>query len=247
MPIIRNPFRKNVFSNSSESVVSTLDAPGLQSGGRFPASESHLGIPDEVTQRHPTASKSTSAITITKDPPEGYKLSVVNDSGVYLPPSPPEKKSFWRKSTRLTNPSTDGEPAVEEPFTISRESFESYRRSFDISARSPVMDGFPSRTSLDSRPLPSRISLDSRSPRTMPRVLTNVEEPPEDTFEDIKLNDDAVRPKRRSLFSRFGTESTIGENSSTGPKIGRFGKKEYSNGLPESELRRLDAAVAKEG
>ena len=74
---------------------------------------------------------------------------VVNDSGVYLPvssqqfallcvradvgqPSPPEKKSFWPRRSNPSGTSTstrDSESEI-EPFSISRESFDSYRRSF---------------------------------------------------------------------------------------------------------------------
>ena len=75
--------------------------------------------------------------------------TVVNDSGVYLPvssrqfsllsvhadvskPSPPEKKSFWPRRTNPSGTSTgtrDSESEI-EAFPISRESFDSYRRSF---------------------------------------------------------------------------------------------------------------------
>merc|ERR1712230_50617 len=78
-----------------------------------------------------------------KEPPE-YKLSEINDSGVYLPPSPPakEKPNFFSRTTTSTSKSsqrTDRSSLAEnEPFNISRESFDSYRRSFDISARSPI-------------------------------------------------------------------------------------------------------------
>ena len=77
--------------------------------------------------------------------------TVVNDSGVYLPvsshlnkfallclrtdvsqPSPPEKKSFWPRRSNPSGTSTgarDSESEI-EAFSISRESFDSYRRSF---------------------------------------------------------------------------------------------------------------------
>lgn len=118
-------------------------------------------------------------------------LPEINDSGVYLPPSPPATKTrpFWGHTTssrsttsshRSANPSSHRSDA-DSQFNISRESFDSYRRSFDISARSPVIRpsldipgrsdggsyGRP-RMSLDSRGtsngmLPPRASLDSRT------------------------------------------------------------------------------------
>ncbi|KFY01895.1 hypothetical protein O988_02470, partial [Pseudogymnoascus sp. VKM F-3808] len=76
------------------------------------------------------ASKPASALSINgkkiEQPPE-YKMSVVNDSGVYLPPSPPEKKSFWPRRSNPSNASssTTRSFAEIEPFSISRESFDS--------------------------------------------------------------------------------------------------------------------------
>lgn len=56
---------------------------------------------------------------------------VVNDSGVYLPPSPTDDKPSWPRRY-LSRNSTDTRSDVGEiePFGISRESFDSYRRSF---------------------------------------------------------------------------------------------------------------------
>lgn len=96
-----------------------------------------------------------------------HPCAVVNDSGVYLPPSPTsERDAFWSTSasangtahrrTYITSlsslsrtstdnngnsPTTAGRSSLGdiEPFSISRESFDSYRRSFDISAKSPVV------------------------------------------------------------------------------------------------------------
>ena len=46
-------------------------------------------------------------------------------------PSPPEKQSFWRRYPGSTRPSNHRDLVDEnEPFSISRESFDSYRRSF---------------------------------------------------------------------------------------------------------------------
>ena len=57
---------------------------------------------------------------------------MVNDSGVYLPPSPVEKEPTWPRRY-LSRNSTDTKSSVGgeiEHFSISRESFDSYRRSF---------------------------------------------------------------------------------------------------------------------
>ncbi|GAB7348544.1 hypothetical protein MBLNU459_g6937t1 [Dothideomycetes sp. NU459] len=128
--------------------------------------------------------------------PTEYKLSEINDSGVYLPPSPTERKNFWStKSSSSTNSSNHRSVLNEnEPFNISRESFDSYRRSFDISARSPVIQG-------ESRP---RASLDSRfvsAPRHS-SSFTRPLPPPSEDFEDVGLNDDP-KPKKRGFLSRF--------------------------------------------
>ncbi|OOQ90504.1 hypothetical protein PEBR_04240 [Penicillium brasilianum] len=137
-----------------------------------------------------------------QQPPE-YKLSVVNDSGVYLPPSPPEKQSFWHRYPGSSRSANHRDLVNEnEPFSISRESFDSYRRSFDISARSPVIyaEAVPSRTSLDSR----FCRINSPSMRS-----TSFERPDrmeEEAFEEVGLNDEA-KPKKRGLFARFGDSS----------------------------------------
>ncbi|EED24087.1 conserved hypothetical protein [Talaromyces stipitatus ATCC 10500] len=138
--------------------------------------------------------------------PNEYKLSVVNDSGVYLPPSPPEKQSFWSRSSNKT-PTTNHRNLVDEnePFSISRESFDSYRRSFDISAKSPVLyaDNIQSRTSLDSR-----FSRLSERPSTKSQTTGAPQTMEEETFEDVRLADEDVKPKKKGLFARFGDNSS---------------------------------------
>merc|ERR1711981_782020 len=152
-----------------------------------------------------------------KEPPE-YKLSEINDSGVYLPPSPPakEKPNFFSRTTTSTSKSsqrTDRSSLAEnEPFNISRESFDSYRRSFDISARSPIpVHDTPVRQSMDSRR-----NLNAYSPR--PSFQQSREsfqnsresfqrESVENKFEDVGLHDEpSVQQKKRSFFSRFGED-----------------------------------------
>jgi len=134
-----------------------------------------------------------------EEEPNEYKMSVVNDSGIYLPPSPTEKKGFWSRSPSRNTSNHRDLLNENEPFSISRESFDSYRRSFDISARSPV-----SRSDTGA----SRTSLDSRISRTTPRsgVSGSFERPQsteEEIFEDIGLTDEP-KPKKRSFFARFG-------------------------------------------
>lgn len=248
MPVIRNPFRKSAVPS-------------------FPVDQ--LSSENELDASNSTPSRSISAVNIVKNDDErnSYKMSVVNDSGVYLPPSPPEKKSFWRREN--SSSSSKNRPAVvppEEQFTISRESFDSYRRSFDISARSPISDVAPSRNSfdirrpvrerasmdvhpsrisldvpprmsLDSRPSPpSRMSLDQRSPR-MPPV-----EEPDDGFEDVKLDDDGPRPKKLGILSRFGVDHGSRETRDTArPRSGIFSRRDHSiEAEQESELKRID-------
>ncbi|KAL1954461.1 hypothetical protein VTO42DRAFT_1137 [Malbranchea cinnamomea] len=196
------PFR-NFLKRPTETVQLAIDE-----GQQTPAIP--IGKADEGRQRP--------SLTIRRrrskesDPGE-YKMSVVTANGVYLPPSPPERRSFWRSSSRNKSRNLVDE---NEPFSISRESFDSYRRSFDISARSPV-----SQTDTAA----SRSSLDSRFSRLTPRSTYNGNGslgPPELTaeetvFEEVRLTDD-TKPKKKGLFARFGdtgadSQASSGENS----------------------------------
>ncbi|KAL8738095.1 MAG: hypothetical protein Q9181_001081 [Wetmoreana brouardii] len=116
-------------------------------------------------------------------------------------PSPPEKKSFWSRSPTSSTLSSNHRSLLNEnePFSISRESFDSYRRSFDISARSPV----------PPEPTTPRQSLDSRMARPLRSSIKDLERPQptdEEAFEDVGLNDEAKQQpaKKRGLFARFG-------------------------------------------
>ncbi|PYH88681.1 hypothetical protein BO71DRAFT_403671 [Aspergillus ellipticus CBS 707.79] len=149
---------------------------------------------------HASTPMSIRKSTETSEPPE-YKLSVVDANGIYQPPSPPEKSGFWRKYPGSPKSSHHRDLVDEnEPFSISRESFDSYRRSFDISARSPVCysDAMPSRTSLDSRVSRMTSLSSSTGLRKQPETME------EEQFEDVGLDDEEVKPKRKSIFSRFG-------------------------------------------
>ncbi|KAF7719395.1 Uncharacterized protein PECH_004890 [Penicillium ucsense] len=179
------PFR-NFLGRKNQPLTPTLEV----------TDDTHL-TPNARPSLVPIASRKS---TDSQHPPE-YKLSVVNDSGVYLPPSPPEKSSFWGRVPGSSRTENHRDLVNEnEPFSISRESFDSYRRSFDISARSPVYyaDTAPSRTSLDSRF--SRPSMQSGSFERPERM----EE--ESGFEEVGLQDEP-KPKKRSLFSRFNDSS----------------------------------------
>jgi len=191
-------------------------------------------VPDHVDDVQPTTPESGFKDTTTfsgpkplqrKDPAE-YKLSDINDSGVYLPPSPPqEKPTFWHAKSNLSTASSTHHRSLlseNEPFSISRESFDSYRRSFDISARSPITDciteTYP-RQSLDARR-----SVDTRRSRATPRSSLQQARPEsrdqvlEEGFEEVGLNDEPKpQPKKRSLFARFGDSSHTNEKHDDRP------------------------------
>ncbi|KAJ4137726.1 hypothetical protein NW768_003316 [Fusarium equiseti] len=175
-----------------------------------------------------------------------YKMSVVNDSGVYLPPSPTEEKGQWPRKYLSTRNSTDTRSSFGdiEHFSISRESFDSYRRSFDISARSPMPNNdFPARQSLDSARLP-------RLPRSA--VERSFEQPPtaEEGFEDVGLDDHKYHqqqqpapqapPQKRGFFSKFSDSRD--KDASSNPSVSRFlmhGRKRAQSGQG-SELTPMD-------
>ncbi|KAK4142642.1 uncharacterized protein C8A04DRAFT_38169 [Dichotomopilus funicola] len=182
-----------------------------------------------------------------------YKMSVVNDSGVYLPPSPIEREASWprrylsststERSASLTPGRTTGDI---EHFPISRESFDSYRRSFDISAKSPVVI---TASTYDSRTNPTRQSLDSslrsfnNSTRYYPRSSLSDQQrrwgppTPEESmsddgrFEDVGLNEQdeegggeeggrgkhgALKKRGLGFFSKFGSDNNDAHGSGSG-------------------------------
>jgi hypothetical protein len=167
-------------------------------------------------------------------------------------PSPPEKKSFWPRRSNPSGTSTgtrDSESEI-EAFSISRESFDSYRRSFvgapdlgcreramsndstqDISAKSPVIpqESF-GRQSLDSGRL-------QRLPRSAIGERRFEKQPPtaEEGFEDVGLNDEqAKQTKKKSFFSKFGDGSDT--TNAQPPTTSRFhipGRKRGQSGAGE--------------
>jgi len=164
-----------------------------------------------------------------KAEPNEFKLSSVNDSGEYLPPSPTERPSFW--STKSPSSSSTHHRLCfndAEAFTISRESFESYRRSFDVSGRSPILqsDSFNSRSSLDSRPasrFPTRSTLNGST-----FEKPTAEEP---AFEEVKLNEDSNKQqehKKKSFLSRFGDSNS----ETVAPVAGKEEGKHHFHFLP---------------
>ncbi|RDW76403.1 uncharacterized protein DSM5745_06395 [Aspergillus mulundensis] len=224
-------------------------APFLNFLGRKPAGPSG-GEADAQSDARPSEDQPSTPLSIRKshetEPPE-YKLSVVDCNGDYLPPSPPEKESFWRKYPGSKSSSNHRNLVDEnEPFSISRESFDSYRRSFDISARSPVIypDNMPSRTSLDSRF--SRIT--STSGYSGQRPAPTMEE---DQFEDVGLNDDdteSTKPKKKGIFSRFGDFSSDAHAGGSKPSshLGFHipGRKKSAQAPPSSEMRAMKSPYA---
>ncbi|KAJ5091860.1 hypothetical protein NUU61_006730 [Penicillium alfredii] len=168
------------------------------------------GTDDNYLSPHRRPPSIASRRSHESEPPE-YQMSVVNDSGVYLPPSPPERPSFWRGYSGSARSSNHRDLVNEnEPFSISRESFDSYRRSFDISARSPVThsDALPSRTSLDSRV--SRIASSSAAQSNSVERFDSMKEEP---FEDVGLHEE-VKPKKKGIFARFGDSSGDAQQAS---------------------------------
>ncbi|RYP77933.1 hypothetical protein DL770_006973 [Monosporascus sp. CRB-9-2] len=233
MPLIRIPFT-NRRLNASEAQDEN-ERPGM------PASnDSHSGFERVEIM----GSKASSALSIrsSKSRDNGdYKMSVVNDSGVYLPPSPTEEKGLWpRQSVSASRSSIDTRSSLGdiEHFIISRESFDSYRRSFDISAKSPVHVHEVTRRSLDSTRFPARV------PRSSVRGRSFDREPPtpEEGFEEVGLNDEQQKqqtqqqqePKKKGFFARFSDpqESHNPHTHSQGMGMSRFipGRKRAQSG-----------------
>ncbi|KAI5865033.1 hypothetical protein GGS23DRAFT_557343 [Durotheca rogersii] len=227
MPImqIRNPFaRRSGLLNGAE-VKDENVPPGLS-----PSESAQAGFEKVDT----IGSMTSSALSIrsAKGRDNGdYKMSVVNDSGVYLPPSPVDDKSLWPRRSVASRTSVDTRSSLGdiEHFSISRESFDSYRRSFDISARSPIAVYDRPRQSLDSAVFP-------RLPRTPIRHRHFDQEPPtpEEGFEDVGLNDDQkqAQPKKRGFFAKFSEPQEPSAHPPPGMGMSRFipGRKRAQSG-----------------
>ncbi|KAG5931074.1 hypothetical protein E4U53_001960 [Claviceps sorghi] len=182
-----------------------------------PQPELHPGFERVVT----VGSKASSSLSLRSNKSHDtgeYKMSVVDDSGVYLPPSPTEEKGRWPSRRYLSSRSstdTRSSSGDVEHFPISRESFDSYRRSFDVTARSPIVSSNDSfgRQSLDS----------ARFPR-LPRPTTGANfvhrQPPtaEEVFEDVGLDDYMQQPRKRGFFSKL----TDSQDATGQPNVSRF-------------------------
>ncbi|CAN9154672.1 unnamed protein product [Alternaria alternata] len=205
MPI-RNPFRRAGVPEAADEAQRSAPENGFKS----------------------TAVSGATPLQV-KDPVE-YKLS-----GEISQNAPEhkhhEKPTFWHSKSNVSTTSSNHRSLLSEtePFSISRESFDSYRRSFDISARSPITDNvhetYP-RQSLDARrSVDTRRSLDVRRSRATPRSSMQQprhseshEQVPEEGFEDVGLNDEPKpQPKKRSIFSRFGDNNHANEKTEERP------------------------------
>ncbi|GAP90487.1 hypothetical protein SAMD00023353_4500650 [Rosellinia necatrix] len=224
MPI-RNPFAKRPFLTTGADVAGDENAR--------PAAHLPKDCYSGFERVDTVGSRASSAWSIhsTKSRDNGdYKMSVVNDSGVYLPPSPTDEKGLWPRRPANSRTSMDTRSSIGdiEHFSISRESFDSYRRSFDICAKSPVLVYDLPRQSLDSVGL-------ARNPRSSVRNRSFERELPtaEEGFEDVGLNDDQKQnqqhPKKKSFFSKFSEPQ---ESNTHGEGLARFipGRKRAQSG-----------------
>ncbi|KAK6335590.1 hypothetical protein TWF696_002358 [Orbilia brochopaga] len=209
MPVSLPQFRLPFSRKAQPPPVSTEE----------PAAALPVSVPsiEDSTPRSHRREKSTSSISIIprrssrEEDNNTYKLSVVNDSGVYLPPSPVEKKSFWGKRETPSVPSQEAPDTQDIGFAISRESFDSYRRSFDISARTHIPDSQrpslqSSRSSLDALGW-GRSSLDATPNRLPSADVTESasEDDEEGEFRDVDLNETSQGQKKRGFLGRFVT------------------------------------------
>lgn len=107
--------------------------PVTSTSGRIPATRRRL-LPRVNYTSHVNAKANSSGFFLFFFHADDSLLAatVVNDSGVYLPPSPTvEKEPSWpRRYMARTSTDTRSDLGEIEHFGISRESFDSYRRSF---------------------------------------------------------------------------------------------------------------------
>ncbi|KAK4170395.1 hypothetical protein QBC43DRAFT_5086 [Cladorrhinum sp. PSN259] len=218
MPIIRNPFARRPGAVAQAQDDNTAGARPGSVHSREEEAGAHPGFEkvDTVGSKASSAWSIRSGSRKSQDTGE-YKMSVVNDSGIYLPPSPIEKQAIWprrylsRNSDRSEKKSSIASGEI-DAFPISRESFDSYRRSFDISAKRPVIvtsdTCHTTRQSLDSSRFFAAASSKREHHQYTPR-FSRAGKPapapllPEDTtttteesssaqtyFEDVGLNDE---------------------------------------------------------
>jgi hypothetical protein len=182
-----------------------------------------------------------SAAKLVEDGPVEYPLSEINDSGVFLPPTPIDKPSGFWSSRSNSSRSTISDS---EHFVISRESFDSYRRSFDISARSPIPSASPEYETFGRLSLESQVSFGQLRFRQDRSIEWPRENFANEEFEDVTLGEDGKRTdassqptKKKGLFARF-SEST--ERGEAHPKPAShnfsFSSRKKPQSVPSSEL-----------
>ncbi|KAK3311167.1 uncharacterized protein B0T15DRAFT_64713 [Chaetomium strumarium] len=229
MPTIRNPFARR----TGPAIHDENQRPGSAAGN---PGAGHPGF-QRVDTVGSKASSLAFSIRSRKSQDNGeYKLSVVNDSGVYLPPSPIEREVPWPRrymSRTSSDKSSVGSGEIEH-FPISRESFDSYRRSFDICARSPVVmtDPLPARQSLDSNRFPFPTPQSARFPRSSLSRRPEEDERMDEKFEEVGLDDDTKQslseksdqqPKKRGFFfTKFNSDSPSTAEETGGTAMSRF-------------------------
>ncbi|KAH8166963.1 hypothetical protein CIB48_g1266 [Xylaria polymorpha] len=215
MPI-RNPFAKRPFLTTGAEVANDENEPPSTRVSK----DSYGGFERVDT----VGSRTSSAWSIhsTKSRDNGdYKMSGESTSvhralmpGNEPRPSPTDEKGLWPRRLANSRTSMDTRSSIGdiEHFSISRESFDSYRRSF----------------SLDSAGM--------RNPRSSVRHRSFERELPtaEESFEDVGLNDDQKQgqqqhPKKKSFFSKFSEPQ---ESSTHGEGLARFipGRKRAQSG-----------------
>ncbi|CAK7568435.1 MAG: hypothetical protein SEPTF4163_006425 [Sporothrix epigloea] len=254
MPI-RNPFARRTTAEESPGQADPA-SPAAGSLHKQPSFE-------RVDTVGSMASSSTSMRSRRSQDTGDYKMSIVNDSGVYLPPSPTsERDAFWSSSngnsngnghrrTYITSLSSLSRQSIDnandspagagrssladiEPFTISRASFDSYRRSFDISAKSPVSPVSPvtgsgdgsfsggiGRQSLDSatwRPKKATMNGSSMRQTRFP--------PADEGFEDVGLDDGRQQQQQQTNgHSNFSGNPVASVGASASNAASNFIKK----------------------
>lgn len=218
--MLKNPFK-------SKTVQPTVHDP------QTAVNDDPLGISSNVAAEAAPTRSSTSIARLAEP---DYKLSSVSPEGTFIPPSPPEKTSFLSRfrNTGSNNLSTTTATSKEADsgFVIPRESFDGYRRSFDIrpsmDGSGSVNDGRPSRASLDlltattGVPSPRRSFQAAQSmrpirqsPSKKENQLAGVLAPPlastsdEAEFEEVKLDDEALGTKKKHFWQRANNTSAI--------------------------------------
>ncbi|KAF2667912.1 hypothetical protein BT63DRAFT_480814 [Microthyrium microscopicum] len=182
---LRNPFKRNTLEHSDSSAFTSTPTTGTST-------------PDHP---HPTIE---------------VQLHDIDSNGAFLPPNDsPIRPTRWPSTSNSSTRSATHSLDDTEPFRISRESFDSYRRSFDIGAREPVQSSAntPARTPVFER----------RSDKW---------EEEKSHFEEVVLDEPAL-VRKRGLFARL--------SDGPGEKNGAFtlfaGRKRSEQGAEMARLR----------